>query len=133
MNKILNIEEVYDVKFGWNTFDGFKIETEKDTYYFLIENGQNCCENWGYISSNDEYKEYIGKELVGIDVVDNACNKILNILNEDGIYECDCYFINLKFKSWEELQLAVYNQHNGYYGHNVLFIKNDERVIDSEL
>ena len=36
MNKILNIEEVYDVKFGWNTFDSFKIETEKDTYYFLI-------------------------------------------------------------------------------------------------
>ena len=91
-------------------------------YYFLISSFQQCCENCGYLSSNDNLEDYIGLELISIDVVDTACNKIANFLNEENIYEAECMFINLKFK-FDELQFAVYNSHNGYYGHSVLFIK----------
>ena len=34
------------------SFDGYEIKTENATYRILIENGQNCCESWGYFSSD---------------------------------------------------------------------------------
>lgn len=134
MNKILEIKEVYNIEIPrhYNDYEGYKIVTEKDTYYFLISSFQRCCENYGYIASNDNLEDYIGLELVGIDIVDTACNKIANFLNEEDICEAECMFINLKFK-FDELQFAVYNSHNGYYGHSVLFIKNNEDIIDGGL
>ena len=124
MNKILEIKEY------WNEeYDGYEIKTENDTYYFLIENGQSCCENWGYISSDEDLSKYIGKELLSIDVVNRGCKKIVDILDDDCVYEDDCVFINLNFSDMSELQLAVYNSHNGYYGHEVVFIKNNEIIL----
>lgn len=135
MNKVLEIKEVFNIEQAnsfWN-YDGYFVKTEKDTYYFLIENGQCCCEDWGYISSDEDLTKYIGKELVSIDIVDTGCNKILDILKENYVEENECMFINLNFGDMSELQLAVYNSHNGYYGHGVLFIKNDKTILDSSL
>ena len=30
-------------------------------------------------------------------------------------------------------QLAVYNSHNGYYGHGILVLKNDEVLLEDDL
>ena len=53
MSKIVKIEEVNNVNFNddnYPCYDGFRIETEDEEMYFLINNFQSCCENWGYIS-----------------------------------------------------------------------------------
>lgn len=48
MEIIKNITEVSDVYFNddkWNTYDGYCIETDSRQLYFVINNGQDCCEN----------------------------------------------------------------------------------------
>lgn len=49
MEIIKNIKEVSDVYFNndkWDTYDGYCIETDSRQLYFVINNGQDCCENW---------------------------------------------------------------------------------------
>ena len=47
MEIIKNIKEVSDVYFDneWDTYDGYCIETDSRKLYFVINNGQCCCEN----------------------------------------------------------------------------------------
>lgn len=133
MNTILDIKEVDNVILKNNkykTFCGYKITTTQDNYYLLIEDGQQCCECWGYISSDEDLTKYIGKKLVSIDVIDDGYNKVMDILKEVYAEECLCVFINLRFEDMSELQFAVYNSHNGYYGHDVCFAKNKEILYE---
>jgi len=137
MEKILNIEEVENVKFegdeSWYSgYDGFKIVTDCQEIFVVIGNGQACCENWGYFSSNDEVKEFISADLMDVEIVD----KLLDVesigqklrdngvesYNEEGVidvYDGDAVFVNFR-TSLGVFQLVAYNAHNGYYGHEVL-------------
>ncbi len=125
MNKIISITKMEnDFEFGW---DGYIIETEKDTYKLLVDNYPQCCERWGYISSDDDFDKFIGQELAKIEIVDLNYNKqtISKMLKEKGVYSGDCVFVNLTTIDGDELVFAVYNSHNGYYGHTIWFVKND--------
>jgi hypothetical protein len=69
--KILAIEEVFDVKVDgddYPTFDGFYIKTTVQTVKLLIENGQSCCEETGYLLSHDNLKDFVGSEIYRIRV-----------------------------------------------------------------
>ena len=104
MEIIKNITEVSNVYFGneWDTYDGYCIETDSRQLYFVISNGQCCCENWGYLSSEDDFGSFIGSELKNVYVTETR-----------GL-----------------LQFAAYNEHNGYYGHGVRLIsKYDDKTI----
>lgn len=152
--KIINIREIYNFKIqpikkkendtvnlgmvqminilsGYEQFDGYEIETDKQKYYVLIENGQSCCENWGYISSNDNLSDYIGKYLTEVTLVDQA----LDTIKVDDLYVNDnqIQFINFNFDDGDILQLAVYNSHNGYYGHSILIAKDNEIILSEIL
>lgn len=123
MNKILNIEEVYNVIVKNFRGDGIKVETENEEIYFLISNGQQCCENWGtYLYSPDKIKDYIGAEYLGYD------NSPHNSENEINGETC---FLNIH-TSEGDITYAVYNEHNGYYAHDVVLSitnkKTKERV-----
>ena len=83
--KLLAIEEIHDLKLanvgrhsdkaqlgmkqmlrslmGYGAYDGYKITTSEQEYLILIDNGQCCCESWGYFSSEDDFGDYIGKNL----------------------------------------------------------------------
>lgn len=50
---IEKIEEVEDIpdqfkEYSWCKGDGYKITTNKQEIYILIDNDQSCCESWGY-------------------------------------------------------------------------------------
>lgn len=68
MEIIKNIKEVSDVYFDneWDTYDGYCIETDSRKLYFVIDNVQGCCENWGYLSSEDDFGSFIGSELKNV-------------------------------------------------------------------
>lgn len=52
MEKILKIEETsFDGK------DGFVITTDQQEIKLGIDNGQCCCENWGYFMSEDDLSD----------------------------------------------------------------------------
>lgn len=141
MSKILNIEEVDNVNFNdddYHYYDGIKIETEDEEIYFVIDNDQQCCENWGkYLYTPEDVKEYIGADYFGYDT--ETSNAMMECLKEEYIYyPSDVCFLNIH-TSKGDIDYAVYNSHNGYYSHAVvLSIKNKKtnetkNVIDDYL
>lgn len=126
MEKILEIKE-WSGKLPKNpcgSNDGYQIVTDKQVITVAIDNGQSCCENWGYLMSQDNFEEFIGAELLEIRVVDDALNStVKDILKKSWICECSCMFVNIE-TSVGTLQFTAYNEHNGYYGHNAFVISN---------
>lgn len=128
LGKILNIEEVENVKLDickWAEFDGYKIITDKHEFNILIENGQCCCESWGYFYLNDNIVDFIGSELLEVNLTDTALNK--QKVEKSGYYEDEGGIQFVDFVTNKGvLQFAVYNAHNGYYGHSIIFTKDKE-------
>jgi len=122
MEKILRIEEASfkTTEKDWSVYEGFQIITDQQTIKIGISNSQTCCENWGYLITNDDTGDFIGSELLNIVMVDSALNdkKIeeFEYLNGGG-----AMFVNLE-TSKGLLQIVAYNCHNGYYGHNAVLI-----------
>ncbi len=122
MEKILRIEETNfktDEK-GWSNYDGYQIITDQQTIKIGISDGQSCCENFGCIITNDETKEFIGAELLGISITDTALNN--KKIEELEYLDCGgAMFVNLE-TSEGLLQFVAYNAHNGYYGHEAVLV-----------
>lgn len=115
---IKTIEEVSNEKY--ERMDGYKISTDKNTFMVLISNGQSCCEHWGYLSSEDDLEHFIGSELREVRTTDVECNgNIAKLLEERWIELDSVQFVDF-VTNRGVLQFAVYNEHNGYYGHNIL-------------
>jgi len=146
MEKILSIKEIlgvivdlsmYELKIGDKFpiktrgsgslgLDGYQIDTSEHRYYLLIENGQCCCENWGYFASNNNFEEFIGKNLLSVELTDLALNT--KAVDDSGYYDDagGIQFVNFRMSDGSVLQFAVYNAHNGYYGHDIVFLEDEE-------
>jgi hypothetical protein len=130
--KILSIQDCnFNTESGrWATdFEGFIIETDKQKILIGISSGQSCCESSGYLSSEDNFEEYIGARLNSITTTDTVLitNDVVNWDFDGG----GIMFVNVE-TSKGTLQFAVYNSHNGYYGHSVI-IKSNQLTINSSL
>jgi hypothetical protein len=122
MEKILRIEETNFKKKerNWKGYDGYQIITDQQTIQIGISDGQSCCENFGCIITNDETKEFIGSELLGISITDTALNN--KKIEELEYLDCGgAMFVNLE-TSEGLLQFVAYNSHNGYYGHEAVLV-----------
>lgn len=93
---------------------GYKVVTDKQAVLLMIDNHQSCCENWGYFLSNDNPQEFIGAELLAVNVVDEALN--VSQVEALNMHEGSTMFVNLETNKGT-LQFTAYNDHNGYYGH----------------
>lgn len=120
MEKILEIKEVKNVKSitpgEYDRYDGYQITTDKRTIMILITNDSQCCEDWGYLASNDNFNDFIGCELTNVSITDTSLKTYdvdLSDLEDGG-----AIFVNFETSNGT-LQFAVYNAHNGYYGHYV--------------
>lgn len=122
MEKILSINEVEDFKLQENDyrkFDGYEVVTDKQKILLLIEGHQQCCESFGYFMSKDNLGDFIGAELLEITLTDTALNtKKIDEEFKYGLDYVDLMFVNLKTNKGI-LQFTAYNEHNGYYGHDV--------------
>ena len=117
---------------GGSSMDGYKITTENHIIHVLIDNGQSCCESWGYFSSEDDMQPFIGSELLEIKLTDTA-------LNQEAFKKSDYYndaggiqFVDF-ITDKGTFQLAVYNAHNGYYGHGIIVAKDEEILCNDTL
>jgi hypothetical protein len=112
MSEIIKKIEEFDKDYA-----GYKITTDKQIITFSIYNNQCCCESYGYLSSDEFLDNFIGAELLSIKRVES----VDGIINSYELNDLDCgdaIFINVE-TSEGLLQFAVYNAHNGYYGHSV--------------
>lgn len=116
------IKEVFGDNDIRRDYQGFAVFTDKVTVFFGIEIDQQCCEISGHIASTDEFTPFIGSALVSVSVVDEAL-KTYNLKLDE--FETEDRGTNYKFinlvTTMGVLQFAVYNKHNGYYGHEVFF------------
>jgi len=129
----LGMAQMINALGGYGEYDGYLIETDTTKFLILIENGQSCCEDWGYFSCDDNFEEYIGKEIREIVLTDTELkNKTLeeklNYVDKNQVQ-----FVTFKFTDGEELQFTVYNSHNGYYGHSILVAENEEILLSDTL
>ena len=142
MNKeiIKSIEYFQPFEGEYKGMEGYKIVTDKQEILILINNSQQCCEEWGYeacsekgiLETQDDLDDYIGAEILDIDIVDTEKNIYKSLTDRVyRFYSSNAEFVNIK-TSKGKLQFAVYNAHNGYYGHKI-YIKFNNEVIDSQL
>lgn len=131
-DKSLGMSQMLSLLAGYQNMDGYKVETDKETFHILIDNGQSCCESWGYFSSEDEMDQFIGSELLEIELTDVALNK--QKLEDSDYYEDEGGIQFVDFKtSTGTFQLAVYNGHNGYYGHGIIVARDSEIILEDTL
>lgn len=114
IEKILKIEDADNFN-----HDGFKISTSKQDIYILIDNRISCCETTGYFSTPDVLTDYVGSELLGIELTDTEL--MTDVIDCEGINVGvdNCMFVTIK-TTLGDFQLTVYNDHNGYYGHTAM-------------
>lgn len=117
--KILSIEQVdsFTDEKSYYRYEGYIIKTDDETIKLGISNQQSCCENYGYYMSEDNINDFVGAELINIELCDTA----LNVSKLEECYEGDNMFVNI-ITDKGSLQFVAYNQHNGYYGHEAVVI-----------
>lgn len=128
---IKNIEEFHgeaikldsEPSTSWaESFDGFKITTDKQVIVLGISNGQSCCEDWGYLLTEDDPSRFVGAVLTGLSRTDE--NRIKQPVpenkwnGEESLDEGGSVFLDIETDRGV-LQFVAYNGHNGYYGHEV--------------
>ncbi len=121
----LGMKQMLNALMGGSSYDGYRIKTDKHEFNILIDNGQCCCESWGYFYLNDDEQEFVGSELLEVNLTDKALDK--QKVEESDYYD-DCGGIQFVDFVTDKgiLQFSVYNAHNGYYGHPIIFAKDEE-------
>lgn len=127
----LGLTGMINILRGGMSMDGYVVTTTNHTYRVLIDNEESCCESWGYFSTDDNLEDYIGSELISVELTDKALKtepiEELEYLDCGGVQ-----FVTFK-TSKGDFQLAVYNGHNGYYGHGIIVAEDDKILCDDTL
>jgi hypothetical protein len=146
MNRIIEVKKFHDLKIKKDItslsyddrFSGYQIKTEHGYYVVGVDYGQSCCE---YTSSEclpDDFSSFIGSEIINIETVvayngDSSYKKssiLKKIESEDGGLDCyEAAFVIFETNNGP-MEFAVYNLHNGYYGHDVFVTKLDHSVFE---
>lgn len=135
---ILDINEFNDHRIKrqdlslYGTFDGIQIKTDNQDILILIDSAQSCCESFGYISSLDDFDDFIGAEIIDVALTNDALETTKLELENIRVDLDSCYFVNVN-TSKGLLQFTLYNQHNGYYAHNVKVIVGNEYILEGGL
>lgn len=103
-------------------YEGYEITTDKAKYLVVINNDQQCCEHWGYLTSEDDFEKFIGNELVEVKTDSSS-----GIGNDFFETKCTCFVDFVTTKG--TLQFVLYNEHNGYYGHKVIISRTEEGFL----
>jgi hypothetical protein len=125
----LGVSGMLDVLAGSASMDGYRVRTSEHEFLVLIANHQSCCESWGYLCSEDNPQYFIGAELLAVRLTDKALNqKVVEATMYVGDDGGGVQFVDFQTDRGA-FQIAVYNGHNGYYGHEVLIAKDEEILL----
>lgn len=127
----LGIVHMFNALMGYAEYDGYRITTTEHKYLILISNEQNCCEDWGYMVSEDDFDSFIGKSLVSVELTNMALDK--KIVKDLYCDDDQIQFVDFKISNGTVLQFTVYNSHNGYYGHPIIVAKDNDILLNTTL
>jgi len=121
----------------YKVYAGYKITTNKQVISILICDEADGCESYGIITTDDDLPYYVGAEVVSIVSVDMdyKAHPLFGMIEpnidlDDG-NELECCFVDMN-TSLGKIQFAIYNCHNGYYGHRVL-VKSEQLSLDTDI
>ncbi len=104
----------------YSTYEGYVVVLSDDSEIKMgIRSGQSCCEDYGYLTSQEDFEDFIGAEFHSVSVTDAA----LCHYDVPSVYDGNAMFITLD-TSEGTLQFVAYNEHNGYYSHEAVLIEN---------
>ena len=132
-NSRLGVAQMINTLCGGSNYDGWKIITDENVYHILLDNGQSCCESWGYIVSESDFSEFVGKDIKDVRLTDTKLNNSSVYSDLDNLYHGGVQFVDFEFSDGGVLQFAVYNGHNGYYGHGIIIAKNEDILLSDVL
>jgi hypothetical protein len=117
---------------GYSTgYDGYVVTLSNSTQIKIgVSNSPDCCEQWGYFSTDDDPQRFIGAEFLGLERTE--AGQIAVPGHAYGLDGGDTMFVDV-LTDQGKLRLAVYNAHNGYYGHSAVLIVGDALVLDETL
>ena len=84
------------------------LEFEDGCHIVLKDDGRACCES-RWVSCDDDPRDLVGHELVGIEERDGGEENVLNGDVHERMLVDVCTDVG-------RIQLVTYNEHNGYYG-----------------
>lgn len=120
METIKEIKDITERSGSYAEMEGYEIVTTEQSIKLYIDNGQSCCENWGYFWCNDNPMDFIGATVLDVTLTGEALDPVemkSNDLDPDREYfEGGVMFVNIETDKGT-LQFVAYNEHNGYYGH----------------
>lgn len=121
MEKILSIQTEFGMDSGYDSmykpyYDGLMITTDEQVIKIGINNQGQCCEHFGTITSHDDLNDFIGANLIDIQIVDDTLN---STVFDQSLEYAQVMFVNINTTKGT-LQLVMYNDHNGYYSHDVV-------------
>ena len=124
ISSIKEIEED-NISKEYEDFEGYEIKTDKHTYALLITSGAECCEDFGYFSRPDDIEDFIGAELLKIEIVRSDCS-VEEVESHSQVFQADEVQLVNFVTNLGVFQLAVYNVHDGWYGHEVTFVEDKD-------
>jgi hypothetical protein len=110
---------------------GFTIQTNKQDISILIDSERSCCEEFGMLTSQDTFDDFIGAEILSIERVDDALVVYPVLLEFCEYLRARTVFININTTAGT-LQFTAYNSHNGYYGHDVL-VESEQLKVETDI
>ena len=128
----LGIGSMISLLGGGMSMDGYRVVAGGKEILVLIDDSQSCCENWGYLSSDDDLQSYVGANLREIVLTDTALKSLSTAEELQSLDAGGVQFVTFK-TSRGDFQLAVYNGHNGYYGHGIIIAENGKIILNSAL
>lgn len=112
-------EEIREItKIETEKAEGYEVKTQFHTYRLTISTEQNCCENAGFLASEDDLQDFVGCVLCHITLTDPAL-KTYELPEEDYDRILCLFFMTFHTLNKGSFQFVAYNCHNGYYGHEV--------------
>jgi len=133
METILRIEE-HSEKVGRHSRAGYRVITDQQEVVLLIDDQDQCCEQWGYFWSEDDTQSFIGAKLLDVRLTDTALSE--RRLAEEDVSDCATHEGAIMFVTLDTdrgpLQFVAYNEHNGYYGHEA-FVRSRQLTHETVL
>ncbi len=122
VESIIAIDYVNNHEHDDDVFEGYVITTTKQQIYTLISSGRSCCEDFGCAFLKPHDTSIIDAEVLSVKW-GRHYDESLEVVNADKLM---CPLNNSHKNAVVEIltsvgmvQLVAFNEHNGYYPHNV--------------
>ena len=109
-------------------YEGYEVKTSDHIFQVLIDNESSCCEDFGYAITEDNPEVFVGANLLKVELTDTENSKFEATGDVPTDFDCGgVQFVDF-VTDIGVFQVAVFNDHNGYYGHDIKFVVDSEEI-----